>query len=73
LSGKAKIELVVPDHLHGIIAESITLSPKETKGTLELEFKNVSDIDWNMPITVRATLRDGNAIHIAEDHIEIVR
>jgi hypothetical protein len=73
LSGKAKIELVVPNHLHGIIAESITLSPKETKGTLELKFKNVSDIDWNMPITVRATLRDGNAIHIAEDHIEIVR
>jgi len=73
LSGKAVIELVVPNHLHGINAESITLSPKETKGTLELKFKNVSDIDWNMPITVRATLRDGNAIHIAEDHIEIVR
>jgi hypothetical protein len=73
LSGKAVIELVVPNHLHGINAESITLPPTETKAVLELKFKTVSDIDWNMPITVRATLRDGNAIHIAEDHIEIVR
>jgi len=67
------IELVVPSHLQGINAESITLPPTETKGALELKFKNVSDINWNMPITVRATLRDGKAIHIAEDHIEIVR
>jgi hypothetical protein len=73
LSGKAVIELVVPNHLHGINAESITLPPTATKGALELKFKNVSDIDWNMPITVRATLRDGKAIHIAEDYIEIVR
>jgi hypothetical protein len=72
LSGKAVIELVLPNHLRGIIAESITLPSTETKGVLELKFKNVSDIDWNMPITVRATLRDGKAIHIAEDHIEIV-
>jgi hypothetical protein len=63
---------VLPNHLHGINAESITLPPAETKGVLELKFKNVSDMVWNMPITVRATLRDGNAIHIAEDHIEIV-
>ena len=72
LSGKAVIELVLPNHLRGIIAESITLPSTETKGVLELKFKNASDIDWNMPITVRATLRDGKAIHIAEDHIEIV-
>ncbi|MBT4693627.1 MAG: hypothetical protein HOB73_09805 [Planctomycetaceae bacterium] len=72
LSGKAVIQLVLPNHLHGINAESITLPPAETKGVLELKFKNVSDMVWNMPITVRATLRDGNAIHIAEDHIEIV-
>jgi hypothetical protein len=73
LSGGAVIELVMPNHLKGIIAETITLPPQETKGILQLKFKNVSDIDWNMPITVRATLRDGSAIHIAEDHIEIVR
>jgi hypothetical protein len=73
LSGGAVIELVMPNHLKGIIAEPITLTPQETKGVLQLKFKNVSDINWNMPITVRATLRDGSAIHIAEDHIEIVR
>lgn len=73
LSGRAVIELVMPNHLKGIIAEPITLTPQETKGVLQLKFKNVSDINWNMPITVRATLRDGSAIHIAEDHIEIVR
>jgi hypothetical protein len=73
LTGEAVIELLLPNHLGGISAESITLPPTVTKGTLELKFKNASNIDWNMPLTVRATMSDGNAIHMAEDHIEIVR
>lgn len=73
LSGTAVIELVVPNHLRGVMADSITLPPTQTKGVLEVKFRNASDVDWNMPVTVRATLRDGNAIHIAEDQIEIVR
>jgi len=73
LAGKATVELVLPKHLQGIVAEPITLAPEETKGILQLNFQNAPDLDWNMPITVRATLIEGSAIHLAEDHIEIVQ
>jgi len=73
LTGKAVIELLVPSHLRGISAESVTLPPTVTKGVLELKFKNASNTNWNMPITVRATMSDGNVIHMAEDQIQVVR
>ena len=73
LAGKAPVELVLPKHIQGIVAEPITLAPEETKGILQLNFQNTPDLDWNMPVIVRATLIEGSAIHLAEDHIEIVR
>ena len=58
LGGPARVELIIPAHLHGITCESATLAANEQLVTLIVHFTGPVARSVNMPLTVRATVMD---------------
>ncbi|HEY2251873.1 MAG TPA: hypothetical protein VGH74_12465, partial [Planctomycetaceae bacterium] len=68
-----KVELIVADHIHGVIAEPLTLAADQTAGTLTVRFAAERPGPFNMPLIVRATAMKGaNDPVVAEAKLEIV-
>ena len=60
-----KVELVVPRHIKGVSASSITIAANESSGILKLEFAP-SCGPFNMPLSIAASMLDehGDTVHI---------
>jgi hypothetical protein len=66
------VQLVVPEHIDGVRADPIVIPADHTEGELLFQFQNAPATAFNMPLTVRARLDEGEAYHTAEDYVEIV-
>jgi hypothetical protein len=73
LTGAVKIELVVPEHVHGLTAAPLSLGPKESAGALSLKTAAGPVGPFNMPVLVRATLLETSGPVTAEARLEIVQ
>ena len=71
LNGPVKVELILPQHLHGVSAEAVVVAADQSIGTLTVHFAADALGPFNMPLTVRATLTDGDPV-VAEAKLEIV-
>ena len=69
LTGPVKVELILPAHLRGVSAEPIIIPADQANGTLTVRFADAPG-PFNMPLTVRATLTDGDPV-VAETKLEI--
>jgi hypothetical protein len=72
LSGPVKVELLLPEHIHGVKVEPAVIAADQTRGTLILKFDHDGLGPFNMPLVVRATLIDKSGPVIAETKVEIV-
>ena len=70
LLGPVKVELILPKHLHGATAEPVVVPPDQSAGVLTVHFADAAG-PFNMPLTVRATLTDGDPV-VAETTLEVV-
>lgn len=65
------VELIVADHIHGVHATPITLSPEESAATLQIEFAADDSGPFNLPLLVRATATRAGQPYSAEDRLEV--
>lgn len=73
LSGDVKVEIVMPNHLKGVSAIPVSVSSKENNGVIQIRFADTGNIVVNAPVVLRATIRDEDGMHTAEDKIDLVR
>ena len=67
------VELMVPQHFSGIMAEPITIPAGSDQGTLQIQMTNPSG-PFNMPMTVRATTHDSDGLPLfSESKLEVIR
>gem|GEM_PF-144034 len=67
------VELIVPQHFSGIMAEPITIPAGSDQGTLQVQMTNPSG-PFNMPMTVRATTHDSDGLPLfSESKLEVIR
>jgi hypothetical protein len=71
LVGAVRVELVVPEHIHGIAAKPIVLPVDRATDALEITFSGARPGPFNMPLLVRATLLDAKYPAFAEVKIEV--
>jgi hypothetical protein len=69
-----KVELIAADHVRGVSAEPITISPEQQTGTITLRCANGGPMGpFNMPVLLRATaIRADNTPIVAETKLELV-
>jgi hypothetical protein len=72
LKGPARIELIVPAHLHGIAAESLLIPADKASGTLAVRFAADFKGPFNAPLLVRATVLDNGKPVVAETKLELL-
>ena len=67
------VELMMPQHFSGIMAEPITIPAGSDQGTLQIQMTNPSG-PFNMPMTVRATTHDSDGLPLfSESKLEVIR
>jgi hypothetical protein len=71
LTGPVTVEMVVPEHIRGLSAAPVTIGAGLTAGNLVLRFTTEAG-PFNMPMVVRATLREPSGPVTAEAKVEIV-
>jgi pre-peptidase len=71
LEGAVRVELVVPAHIRGVTAEPVTIAAGQNKGVLTVRFASDRLGPFNMPLTVRATLKGKRSPLTAESNLEI--
>jgi hypothetical protein len=70
--GDVRVEVIVPEHMLGVVAQSIVVPGDRRQGTLTLQFATGQIGPFNGPLVVRATaLRNGHP-YTAERSISIV-
>ena len=69
LVGPVKVELILPQHLHGVSAEPLVVAADQSSGVLTVHFADAAG-PFNMPLTVRATLTGGDPV-VAETKLEV--
>lgn len=72
LLGPVKLELIQPDHLHGIYAEPVVVAANRERAVFPLRFADGNIGPFNLPIVLRATLENSAGPAIAETKLEIV-
>jgi hypothetical protein len=72
LQGDVKVELVLPTHVSGIMAEALVIPAGQERGMLTLRCAERLQGPFNMPLTVRASL-SGPAVAFAEAKLEVDR
>lgn len=55
INGAIRVELVVPDHVQGVKAETVLLPAGEQRGTLKVRFAAERIGPFNLPVILRAT------------------
>lgn len=73
LNQPTQVEVIVPDGLRGVSAQSVTLSPTEQQGQLELNFTTEATGPVLAPVVVRATTIDERKLPVVnEANLELV-
>jgi hypothetical protein len=72
LKGPVKLELVVPEHMHGVSTEPVTVAADQGRGTLTIRLARDGVGPFNMPLIVRATLTEDGGPVIAEAKMDVV-
>jgi hypothetical protein len=72
LTGPVRLELVRPEHMHGISAEPVIVAADQSRAAFVLRFASAGLGPFNMPLLLRATLNDPSGPTIAETKLEIV-
>ncbi len=72
LAGPIRVELVVPAHIRGVVAEPVRLPAGQGKAVLSLHFAAAHLGPFNMPLRVRATAMDHGKPVVGEGLLEIV-
>lgn len=68
-----RVELIVPEHIHGVAAEPVMLPPERTGAALTIRFSGPAPGPFNMPLVIRATgLKAADDPIVAETKLEIV-
>ena len=73
LQGDVTVEIVMPHHLKGVSAIPVSVPAGQNDGLIEIQFADTGDIVLNAPIILRATIRNSQGTHLAEDKIDLVR
>jgi hypothetical protein len=72
LIGPVKLELLTPDHWHGVSVEPVTVAAGQNSGTLTVRFAADARGPFTPPAVVRATLTEDGKPVVAEVPVEIV-
>ncbi len=72
ISGPVTLRLVVPEHMHGIAADEVTVPPDADEIAMTLRFAENELGPLNMPLRVRATTLVDGQPYTAEDEFEIL-
>jgi hypothetical protein len=72
LMGPVKLELIRPEHVHGISAQPVLLAAEQTRADFAVHFAAGKLGPFNVPVVLRATLSDSAITAIAETTVEIV-
>jgi hypothetical protein len=71
LAGPAKLELIVPAHVHGVKAEPAIIPAGKDRGELRIVCTGEGKEVLNMPLTVRATVMHQGQPIVAEVKIDV--
>ncbi|MCI0456676.1 MAG: PPC domain-containing protein [Gemmataceae bacterium] len=71
LTGPATVELVLPRHIRGVRAEPVVIAADQDRAELTIRF-DAGAGPFNLPLTVRATVREQGRPVIGEGKVEIV-
>jgi hypothetical protein len=71
LRGPVKLELNAPAHVHGVLAEPISIPADQNRGLLPIHFAADKLGPFNQPLLIRATLMDKGEPVIAQTKVEI--
>ncbi|HEY7309894.1 MAG TPA: PPC domain-containing protein [Gemmataceae bacterium] len=72
LAGAVKLELVQPEHMHGVKAEPVVIASDQVRAAFTMHFASAELGPFNMPVVLRATLNTAAGPAIAETKLEIV-
>ena len=73
LQGDVTVEIILPNHLKGVSATPISVPAEQNDGLIEIQFADTVDVVLNAPMILRATIRNSQGTHTAEDKIDLVR
>ncbi len=71
LEGPVELELIAPPHLRGLSAAKIAIGAKDSRGTLVINCADKLGGPFNMPILVRATMRQNGNPVVAEVKLDV--
>jgi hypothetical protein len=72
LTGPVRLELIQPDHMHGVRAEPVVVPADQSRTAFTLRFASGPLGPFNMPVVLRATLPGAAGLAVAETKLEIV-
>jgi hypothetical protein len=72
VQGPAKVELILPPHVHGVRAAPVVIAADKATATLTFQFDREKPGPFNVPAVLRATIDDASGPITAETKIEIV-
>ncbi|MBI2808045.1 MAG: PPC domain-containing protein [Planctomycetes bacterium] len=71
VQGPVELELVTPSHLRGLTGMKATVGAKEARGQLIITCDKTLSGPFNMPVIVRATLRQNGEPIVAEARLDV--
>ncbi len=72
LVGPVKVELIVPEQVHGVSAGPVVVAADQSAAALTVHFAADALGPFNMPLTFRATLDAAGGPVVAETKLEVV-
>ena len=72
LVGPVKVELVLPEQIHGVSAGPVVVAADQSAATTTVHFAPDALGPFNMPLTIRATLDAAGGPVVAETKLEVV-
>jgi len=71
VEGPVELELIVPLHLRGLAAPKVTIAVKNDRGELRVTCAEQLNGPFNMPLILRATLRQNGEPIVAEVKVDV--
>jgi hypothetical protein len=71
VAGPAKVELVLPPHVHGVRADPVAVAADQSSATFAIRFDRDKLGPFNVPAVLRATVEDAAGPLTAETKVEI--
>jgi hypothetical protein len=69
--GPAKVELILPPHVHGVRADPVTIAADQSTATFMVRFDSNKAGPFNAPAILRATVVDAEGTITAETKVDI--